>query len=147
MSKICTKVDLVEPVASFVAEAHVQLDGNPILGEIHAVGMQDFVPEEGKYWLIWCQWCLGHLGDEALIAFLKSCVAGLQKGGTIVVKENNAPIADIFDDQDSSVTRSDESFREIFQRAGLKVIMSNLQRGMPKHLFPVRMYALKPIPN
>lgn len=139
---------MVEPVPSFVEQAHKELatlkaDGK--VGEIYPLGMQDFTPEEGKYWLIWCQWCLGHLGDDALVAFLKRCVAGLQPGGTIVVKENNAPMEDDFDETDSSVTRTDDSLRIIFEKAGLRLIMNSLQRGMPKQLFPVRMYALKPI--
>jgi hypothetical protein len=36
-------------------------------------GLQDFSPEPKTYDLIWCQWVLGHLTDEDLIDFLKSC--------------------------------------------------------------------------
>jgi hypothetical protein len=32
----------------------------------------------------------------------------------------------------------------IFQEAGLRVMRSELQRGFPKQLYPVRMYALRP---
>ena len=52
---------------------------------------------------------------------------------------------DIYDEVDSSVTRSDGKFRIIFEDAGLKVARSELQRGMEKlGLFPVRMYGLQP---
>lgn len=44
-----------------------------------------------------------------------------------------------------TVARTDDSFRAIFEEAGLRLIMNSLQRGMPKELFPVRMYALKPL--
>lgn len=129
-------------------EAHHQLaelKAQGKVGEIFQIGIQDFTPEEGKYWLIWCQWCVGHVPDIVLVDFLKKCKAGLQKtGGLIVVKENNSPITDDFDETDSSVTRTDESFRRIFKEAGLRLVMAAVQKGMPKQVYPVRMYALKP---
>lgn len=145
---MCDKVDLVEPVEPFVEEAHKQLaslkeEGK--VGEIFGVGIQDFTPEEDKYWLIWCQWCVGHVPDTVLVEFLIKCKAGLQKtGGLIVVKENNSPVKDDFDGTDSSVTRTDETFRRIFKEAGLRLVMAAVQKGMPKQVYPVRMYALKP---
>lgn len=108
LSKTCDKVDLVEPVPSFVDAAHKELASlkeQGKIGDIFPLGMQDFTPEKGKYWLIWCQWCVGHLADKPLIEFLKRCIDGLQAGGTIIVKENNAPYSDVFDEVDSSVTR------------------------------------------
>lgn len=72
--------------------------------------------------VIWCQWCLGHMSDEDLIAFLKRSKESLRtlsegKGemdGLIVVKENvckelepGVPRVD-FDESDSSLTRLDE---------------------------------------
>lgn len=115
------------------------------IGEIFQLGIQDFEPEEDKYWLIWCQWCVGQVPDNILVEFLKKCQKSLQKtGGMIVVKENNSPVADDFDETDSSVTRTDESFRRIFKEAGLRLIMTALQKGMPRGIYPVRMYALKP---
>lgn len=44
------------------------------------------------------------------------------------MKENNSPVIDDFDETDSSVTRTDESFRRIFKEAGLRLIMAALQR-------------------
>ncbi len=70
------------------------------------------------------------------------------QNGTIIVKENNTnniDHADEFDPEDSSVTSSDKKVKEIFEKSGLKLIASDLQRGLPKHLYPVRMYALKPL--
>lgn len=62
-----------------------------------------------------------------------------------MVKENNTPTdTDDFDDTDSSVTRSDAKFKQIFEEAGLKLIACERQRGLPRELYPVRMYALKP---
>lgn len=145
LHKFSDKVDLVEPVKPFVEQMRLEL--KPIedkIGTIYEVGMQDFTPEEAKYWLIWCQWCVGHLPDTEFVEFLIRCKNGLQPNGTIVVKENNAPDADVFDETDSSVTRSNASFQRLFKEAGLKLIATELQKGLPRELFKVRMYALKP---
>lgn len=143
---IADKVDVLEPAGPLIEQAKKELGPHgKKIGEYYEMGMQDFIPEEGKYWLIWCQWCLGQLGDEALKGFLKRCIKGLQPGGMIVVKENNTTTGeDDFDDQDSSVTRSDENFRKVFADAGLQLVLKVQQKGMPKELFPVRMYGLKP---
>lgn len=61
------KVDLVEQAPNFVEQAKTLFlkedvdDGR--VGDILCQGLQDFVPPEGKYDLIWCQWVLGHLTD------------------------------------------------------------------------------------
>ncbi|GMM54790.1 N-terminal protein methyltransferase [Maudiozyma humilis] len=149
LSKQCDIVDLVEPVVPFCVQAEeelAELKAQGKVGEIYQVGMQDWVPEEGKYWLIWCQWCVGHLPDDQLVEFFKRCVRGLQPNGTIIVKENNTPTdQDDFDDTDSSVTRCDSKFKVLFEKSGLKLIATDRQKGLPKELYPVRMYALKPV--
>ena len=148
LSKHCDVVDLLEPVKPFVEQMNIELhelkeEGK--IGKIYDMGMQDWQPEEGKYWLIWCQWCVGHLPDDELVKFLQRCKKALQPNGTIVVKENNTPTGnDDFDPEDSSVTRSDTKFKEIFERCGLKLIATDRQKGLPRELYPVRMYALKP---
>ena len=49
------------------------------------------------------------------------------------------------------VERGDEKFREIFGEAGLLLVRTELQKGIPqqgaKRLLPIRMYALKPDPS
>ncbi|SMN19256.1 similar to Saccharomyces cerevisiae YBR261C TAE1 AdoMet-dependent proline methyltransferase [Maudiozyma saulgeensis] len=148
LSKQCDIVDLVEPVEPFCKQMEEELSDlkdQGKIGEIYPIGMQDWNPEEGKYWLIWCQWCVGHLPDEKLIEFFKRCIKGLQPNGTIIIKENNTPSnEDDFDSTDSSVTRSDSKFKELFEKSGLKLIATDRQKGLPKELYPVRMYALKP---
>lgn len=147
LSKISDKIDLVEPVKQFVKQAQTELSeltkyGK--IGEFYTQAMQDWVPEEGKYWLIWCQWCLCHLPDDQLVKFLRGCVRGLQQNGTIVVKENNTVGENEFHCKDSSVTRSDKKFRSIFESANLELIATERQKGFPDELYPVRLYALKP---
>ncbi|RLV92819.1 methyltransferase [Spathaspora sp. JA1] len=148
--KVSDVVDLLEPVKPFVQQMEqelVQVQQRGKLGTIYDIGMQDWIPEpEKKYWLIWCQWCVGQLPDSELVEFWKRCKNALIENGigTMIVKENIAPWEDIFDETDSSVTRTDEKFRQLFIEAGFKLIASDLQKGLPKELYPVRMYCLKP---
>jgi protein N-terminal methyltransferase len=131
------------------------------------------------YDLIWNQWCLGHLTDEQLTAYLSRLIPSLRPNGWIVVKENvlgdgkrTFPLtttsaadtttttspsssdptpsfaeADLYDAEDSSVTRSAGKFEWIFGRAGLRVVRTEVQRGFGRELglFPVRMWGLQPI--
>lgn len=127
--------------------------------------------EKRQYDLVWAQWCLGYLRDEVLVTFLSKLSgrrggsAGtdegdgnnkgyLKKGGWIIVKENvstsvaegkdvKSETVDVFDELDSSVTRSDATFRRCFQEAGLRVVRSELQKGFEKGLLPVKFYALR----
>jgi protein N-terminal methyltransferase len=164
---VARKVDVVEPVKKFTDELVQSLGNGEYAGdgesksdkgqvnEVINLGLQDWVPEPGAYDVIWNQWCLGHLTDAQLVAYLRRCKQGLraaQEGeevsrSWIVVKENlstDITHKDIYDEEDSSVTRSDDKFRRLFTEAGLKIVATEQQRGMPKELFPVRAYALKP---
>lgn len=164
---VAKQVDVVEPVKKFTDEL-VQSLGNGEytgdgvaqvnkgqVGQVINLGLQDWTPEEGVYDVIWNQWCLGHLTDAQLVVYLQRCIKGLkiaQDGAGdvpawIIVKENLSSMInhqDLYDEEDSSVTRSDDKFRRLFKQAGLKIVATEQQRGMPKELFPVRIYALKP---
>ena len=52
---------------------------------------------------------------------------------------------DVFDEVDSCVTRTDAKFRAIFTEAGLEIRKTELQNGLPRELYAVRMYALVPV--
>ncbi|KAK7918165.1 hypothetical protein PG985_010039 [Apiospora marii] len=157
---IAQTVDVVEPIAKFT-EA---LSQTPRVGQIYNMGLEEWPPSTTspstttddsnpstpqKYNLIWLQWCVGHLTDTQLVAFLRRCrdvlvSATPDSPAAIVVKENNTTTAaDLFDDLDSSVTRTDDKFRALFREAGLRLVRTELQNGLPKGLYPVRMYALK----
>ena len=125
------------------------------MGKVINLGLQDWIPEPGAYDLIWNQWCVGYLTDAQLVVYLRRCSEGLKKAAEgdatscswIVLKENlssDIHHKDIYDEEDSSVTRSDKNFRALFQEAGLKIVATEQQRGMPRQLFPIRMYALRP---
>lgn len=108
-------VDIVEPVKKFtdqVAEgSEWGEEGRGKLGTVVNKGLEEWVPQEtrgdvGGYWIIWNQWCLGHLKDAQLVEYLRRCKEGLLEGGLLVVKENvTEGIEDMFDPEDSSVTR------------------------------------------
>lgn len=92
---------------------------------------------------------MGHLKDWQLIEYVKRCRDALTETGILVFKENLStdPNGDgMYDGLDSSVTRTDAKFRDIFRDAGMNVTVSELQTGFPKtfKLLPVRSYALRP---
>ncbi|KAI9064469.1 DUF858-domain-containing protein [Trametes sanguinea] len=95
--------------------------------------------------VVWCQWCLGALSDHDLVAFFRRSKAALRdpSRGLIVVKENlcsedGGPRA-VFDESDSSLTRSDLAWKQAFSDAGLRVIHEQVQHGFPEGLYTVKM--------
>lgn len=40
---------------------------------------------------------------------------------------------------------TDQKFRDIFEKAGLKIKKTEIQNGLPHELYPVRSYALQPM--
>lgn len=149
LSTVCDVVDIVEPVAKFAEEAaRATMVGKGQVGEVYVVGLEEWRPTAGRrYDVVWNQWCLGHLTDGQLVRYLERCREAVTANGWVVVKENlstDREGADIFDEMDSSVTRTDGKFRELFRRAGMVVVKTELQMGFPKGLYPVRFYALRP---
>lgn len=146
-----TTVDLVEPCPPFTDVILTGEDLRPAreagrIGEVLTIGLQDFHPPADAYDIIWNQWCLGQLDTPDLVAYLARCKRALRRGGRqslIFVKENIATAEDVFDEQDSSWTRSEASFLEIFKAAGLVVVKAGLQHGFPKELFRVKLWALR----
>lgn len=174
LSNVCEVVDAVEPVEKFAAklresQGSAEEEGKKKgkLGHLYVVGLENWVPwsddhaegadtsvgsedEEGRaYDIIWNQWCLGHLTDRQLVDYLRRCKRFLSSNGFIVIKENVSTDSggqDIYDEVDSSVTRTDAKIRSLIKDAGLNLIKSEEQLGFPKSLglFPVRFYALRP---
>lgn len=148
LTDLFEKVDMVEQNAIFLEKAKSYL-GTRILetkiGEMYSVGLQSFKPEDNKYDVIWVQWVLGHLTDEDLVNFLKSCRRGLKSNGVIVVKENvtTSEIVDI-DDNDSSVTRPMFLLKSLFEKANYDCIRLVKQHNFPKGIYTVYMFILKP---
>ena len=102
-------VDIIEPIAKFTEK----LSSTPGVGRVFKVGLEEWQPDEDgeqavqKYDIIWIQWCVGHLTDDQLVAYLVQCKKVLEsERGIIVVKENQSTGGmDLFDPEDSCVTR------------------------------------------
>lgn len=148
LSKVCEVVDVVEPIGKFAEEVRgAEMAGKGRVGEVYVVGLEGWRPGGKRYDLIWNQWCLGHLTDVLLVEYLERCTDAVVEGGWIVVKENMSTDedgGDVFDEVDSSVTRTDANFRALFARAGVRIVKTELQMGFPKGIYPVRFYALQP---
>lgn len=143
------EVDLLEPVSHFLEAARESLTGGDIMvpdmhkaANFFCLPLQEFTPDEGRYDVIWIQWCIGHLADDDLVAFFKKAKAGLKPGGFIVLKENIARNGFVLDKKDKSITRSDLYFKELFSQCGLHLFKYKDQKGFPQELFAVKMYAL-----
>ncbi|KAH0274056.1 hypothetical protein KCU91_g5537, partial [Aureobasidium melanogenum] len=151
LSKVATVTDIVEPVEKFTREISEgddfkQLREQGKIGTIYNVGLEAWEPEH-TYDIIWIQWCLGQCTDTQVNALFTRIQKHLSPGGWIVLKENlsNHQLGeDVYDETDSSVTRTDDKFRALFKEAGLKIVATELQRGFPKDLYPVRIYAAQP---
>ncbi|KAL4941097.1 hypothetical protein BDV06DRAFT_195202 [Aspergillus oleicola] len=148
---VCDVVDAVEPVEKFtdvLCASEMKREG--VVRDVYTMGLEDWVPEPGRqYDLIWIQFCVGHLNDLQLLELLRRCRGALTEAGMIVFKENMSTDPggnDMYDEEDSSVTRTNEKFRSLFEEARMNVIISELQLGFPKNfkLLPVRFYALRP---
>ena len=50
----------------------------------------------------------------------------------------------VVDDEDNSITRTHAQYREVFEKAGLELVLEQRQMDWPQELFPVMMYALRP---
>lgn len=145
------EVDLLEPVPHFLEAARENLSPeNIVLIDSHTasnffcVPLQEFTPDAGRYDVIWIQWCIGHLADDDFVSFFKRAKVGLKPGGFFVLKENIARTGFVLDKEDRSITRSDSYFKDLFNRCGLHLYKSKDQKGFPKELFAVKIYALTP---
>lgn len=107
-------------------------------------GLQDFTPEPQRYDVIWCQWVLGHLTDKDFVLFFQRCKSGLAPDGIIIVKENTISRKDKdFDELDSSYTRPACELKDLFTKSELTIIKEEKQKGFPKDIYDVYMYALR----
>ncbi|PGH12494.1 hypothetical protein AJ79_04238 [Helicocarpus griseus UAMH5409] len=148
LSRVCETVDIVEPVEKFVdAIRRGKLHKEGKIGDIYVVGLENWTPTH-TYDLIWNQWCTNHLTDAQLVEYLIRCKNALSETGLLVVKENTNSdwTKDHYDEVDSTVTRTEGKFLELFEEAGLKVLRSEEQMGFPQRLMllPVRSWALRP---
>jgi protein N-terminal methyltransferase len=145
LRKVASTVDLVEPVKAFTD--HIKYE--PYIGKIFNVGLEQWdVGETAIYALVWHQWCICQLTDAQVVEYLIRVQTTLVPGGWIVIKENlvgREAQEDAYDPTDNTVTRSDRKFRSLFTKANLQVVRAELQRGMPREMYRIMMYALRPV--
>lgn len=87
------------------------LQGTKPLGRLGYIPTED--DANSGFDVVWCQWCLGHLNDDDLVAFFQRSRDALRRPGhsVIIVKENLCPDDAgpspclVFDESDSSLTR------------------------------------------
>jgi len=139
------KVDMVEVNQAFLDQTPAYLgDRLDRLGSRFCSGLQNFIPEEGRYDVIWSQWVLGHLSDDDLVQFLRRCQAGLATDGVVIIKENVTSSSELdFDEQDSSYTRPRDVLVCLIEKSGLKIIQETKQTNFPAEIYPVYMLALR----
>merc|ERR1719313_1412512 len=136
--------DLVEPTEKLIEEAKVFID-NPRARNFFQIPLQDWTPEPDVYDVIWNQWVLLYLTDEHLVDYLERCKAAIRPSGMITVKENVVLHGrHVFDEEDNSITRTDLQYKQLFEAAGLELVLEQRQFDWPQDLFPVMMYALRP---
>lgn len=149
LSKYFDVVDLLEQNDKFLAESknYIGDEGWARVGQTICCSLQDFVPNSDvKYDCIWLQWVTGHLTDDDFVDFLVRCKAVLKPNGILVVKDNVSSSDEIDDDHnDSSITRPQHLFENIFKRAEFVILKDKRQYKMPKGLYPIKMFVLKPL--
>ncbi|KAJ3605991.1 hypothetical protein NHX12_028034 [Muraenolepis orangiensis] len=137
-------VDLVDVTQEFLDQAKTYLgEDSKRVGHYFCTGLQDFVPEQGRYDVIWIQWVIGHLTDAHLVKFLGRCQSALRPGGLVVIKDNVAFEGVVPDDVDSSVCRDLDIVRRLVAEAGLCIVHQEQQMDFPKEIYQVHTLALR----
>lgn len=142
---IFNKVDILEQDEHFANSVKEYVGISDKLGTIYNQGLQEFVPTI-SYDVIWCQWVLGYLTNDDFVKFFERCGQALNKNGVVIVKDNitSTDLVD-FDEEDSSVTRPLGMFKALLIKSGLRIIKMVRQNNFPSDIFPVYMFALKPV--
>lgn len=153
-------VDMLEQNEAYIRESqrYLQDAGGGRIERRLVCGMQDFRAKgftardglkwaemEGRYDVVWIQWCIIYLTDVDFVSFFSECAKAIRNDGVICVKDNVARRGFVVDKEDSSVMRSDKYLKHLFSQAGLKVVKEGRQVDFPREIYPVRMYALRPV--
>jgi protein N-terminal methyltransferase len=141
------RCDLVESSSRLISAAPEYIgDADSGRCRFFCAGLQDWDPPVATYSLVWIQWVLLYLTDDDAADFLRRCGGSLVPGGFIVLKENSClDEGFVLDSQDASVTRSVPYWRQIIERAGLKIVYQQWETNFPDNIFPVPMFALQPL--
>ncbi|XP_037025488.1 N-terminal Xaa-Pro-Lys N-methyltransferase 1-B [Bradysia coprophila] len=143
---IFNTVDIVEQDEQFANSVRGYVGNTTKLGTIYNQGLQEFQPKSMRYDVIWSQWVLGHLTNDDFVKFFERCSQALNKNGIIVVKENiTSTDMVVIDEVDSSVTRPLQMVKALLAQSGLRIVKMVRQSNFPAAIFPVYMFAMKPV--
>jgi protein N-terminal methyltransferase len=147
LSRYFRRIDLVEPVAAFAAQAERELRAAGVDARAHICGAQDWRCGD-DFDCFWLQWTLMFLTDDDCVALLRRCAAHLRPHGVIVVKENvvlSPARADaLWWAADHSFARTLAHVCDLCAAAGLRVDFSGPQPDWDPELLPVQCLVLKP---
>mmetsp|Transcript_579 Transcript_579/g.1956 ORF Transcript_579/g.1956 Transcript_579/m.1956 type:complete len:267 (+) Transcript_579:108-908(+) len=135
-------VDMLEADANYLKQSETYVADERLEKRI-CCPMEDFMPEKGRYSVIWIQWCIIYLTDGDFGKFVRACAEAVAPGGYVCIKDNVCSKGFVVDKSDSSVTRSESYLKGLLDDAGVTIVKSISQKGFPKELFPVKMYALR----
>ncbi|XP_074598778.1 N-terminal methyltransferase [Brevipalpus obovatus] len=141
-------VDLVDCNQAFLDEAKNQIGPQIFesrIGQRFCTPLHEFFPpSDVKYDLVWIQWVTGYLVDGHFVDLLKRFKKALAPNGLVIIKDNHSSDDQLEEDpRDSSVIRPRWLLKDIFTKSGLNLIAEPLQTGLPRELYPVRMFALR----
>jgi len=143
LAKAFNNVDILEPTQHYIDTCREYVD-NDRLKELYHTSLQEFVIPSNKYDVIWAQWCLLYLPNDAFVEFIRKALKALKKGGIIVIKENICDNESVYnvDVTDNSICRSPKVLRELIEKADGTVILEREQDDVPEHLYPVSMFVV-----
>mmetsp|Transcript_1893 Transcript_1893/g.3770 ORF Transcript_1893/g.3770 Transcript_1893/m.3770 type:complete len:256 (-) Transcript_1893:41-808(-) len=144
---IFEQVELLEPNERLLETARHEVSSPRVLRYL-STSLQSFIPDPGRYDIIWAQWVLLYLTDDDLVMFLRRCASALSRHGLVCIKENVQLEGKWkLDKDDNSIARTPEHYKAIFAQAKLSVVLEMKQVFWPSDLMPVMMYALRPMQN
>lgn len=153
-------VSILESNKKFLDTAIATIPSQKLLQTFNC-RFQEFQCSNTNYDLIWIQWVLMFGTDAEVVEFLKLCKSNLSSNGKIVLKENiignicvdkqkskrrktkSSVSSVIYDEEDCSVMRSMDRWREIFLDAKLEVVEESEQASFGEDVCPVVMFLLK----
>ena len=138
-------VDLLEPIAKYIEKAKHFVD-SPQAKEFFECSLQEFEFPQGRYDVVWAQWCVLYLTDADLVKFIQDGLNALKKNGVLVIKENvitDSTMGFHVDRDDNSLMRPSHHYKRLFKEAGAELLLEMDQTHFPSALFPVKLYALR----
>uniref|UniRef100_A0A4W4EF06 Alpha N-terminal protein methyltransferase 1B n=1 Tax=Electrophorus electricus TaxID=8005 RepID=A0A4W4EF06_ELEEL len=136
-------LEMLDMMENFILHAHKYYLGDLAdrVETYYVYNLQDFTPPPQRYDVIWMQWVIDTLDEDAV--FLRRARGGLGPSGVIVLKDNTARQGCRLDTVDSSVLRHLDVLTSIIERAGLTVLDVQKQDAFPESIVPVWMIAMR----